>query len=231
MNTNWYEILNISEIETPAIVIYKDGVKYNIAQLLKMVNGDRNRLMPHIKTNKCSAVIHLIKDAGIKKVKASTLAEAELAAQAGMDQILIAHQLVGSKIEGLTTLTQKYTDTRFQIIIDNLPSAQRHQEAAKNTGIILDTYIDINNGMNRTGISYGDELKELVKSIQAAINLNFKGLHIYDGHHRDLDFELRRHKIETDIEEIEHYFNQLKSKNENLELICGGTPAFSTHAL
>ena len=49
---NWYEIENVNEIDSPALVIYPERVKKNIA-LIKTMIDDVNRLRPHVKTHKC----------------------------------------------------------------------------------------------------------------------------------------------------------------------------------
>ena len=67
-DSNWYKIENISKLDSPALVVYRERVRENIRQLKKMIDDPR-RLRPHIKTNKSEDVAKLMIDKGIQKFK------------------------------------------------------------------------------------------------------------------------------------------------------------------
>ena len=79
---NWYEIENVGELDSPALVIYPDRVKKNITTAIKMV-GNASRLRPHVKTHKSPEVTMMMLGAGITKYKCATIAEAEMLGQCG----------------------------------------------------------------------------------------------------------------------------------------------------
>ena len=79
---NWYEVDQVDQIDSPALLIFPERVKANIQTAIDMV-GDVNRLRPHVKTNKSPDVAKLMMDAGITKFKCATIAEAEMLAQCG----------------------------------------------------------------------------------------------------------------------------------------------------
>lgn len=226
---NWYEINNIEEIDSPSIVLYEDRLMFNLHTMLEMVDNNPSKLRPHIKTNKMPKVIERMLALGMHHLKASTIAEAEMAAKVGASSVLIAHQLVGPKIERLATLIERFPNTQFSTLIDNTHSLEALNKEASKRNIEVDFFIDINNGMNRSGIELGDDLNQLIKQIPAYSSLHFKGLHVYDGHLRDSDFTLRKSKIEADLKEVNALFERLKQNKPNLQLICGGTPTFSSH--
>ena len=60
-------------------------------------------------------------------------------------------------------------------------------------------------------------------------NLLFKGLHVYDGHLRDSEFKSRKQKVEDDLKTVNTLFSKLKRNNSELQLVCGGTPSFTSH--
>lgn len=91
MKNNWYPIQNLETVDSPSVVLYLDHLTYNIQKMVSLVDGDVQRLMPHIKTNKMPKVMQLLLDSGISNFKASTIAEAEIAAEAGAESVLIAH--------------------------------------------------------------------------------------------------------------------------------------------
>jgi len=226
---NWYEIENIEEIDSPSVVLYENRLMYNLNKMVAMVGGDSSRLMPHIKTNKMPEVIKRMLSLKINNFKASTIAEAEVAAEAGASSVLIAHQLVGPKIERFIALVLKFPKTKFSTIVDNINSAEKLNISGSNKNLLVNVFIDINNGMNRSGIKTGTNIDELIIQIEGFKNLYFNGLHVYDGHLRDSEYSVRKKKVENDFKEVNKLFKRLKQGHNKLQLICGGTPTFTAH--
>jgi len=231
MENNWYIIENVETVDSPSIALYLEHLKYNINEMISLVEGKTERLMPHIKTNKMPKVMELLLASGISNFKASTISEAEIAAEAGAKSVLIAHQLVGPKVDRFLSLIKHFPNTQFSTILDNMDSAELLNEKALEQGFTAHIYIDINNGMNRSGIEIGPGLDELMAYLKICNSLFFKGLHAYDGHLRDADFTIRKGKIEKGVKDVETYFEALRIDYPAAELICGGTPSFTSHAL
>src|SRR5919202_1186667 len=103
----WYQISNIDQLDSPALVVYPFRVKQNIDRLLAYVD-DVNRLRPHIKTHKSPDATQLLLQAGVRKFKCATIAEAEMLAQAGAPDVLLAYQPVGAKMGRLIALIKHY---------------------------------------------------------------------------------------------------------------------------
>jgi D-serine deaminase-like pyridoxal phosphate-dependent protein len=226
---NWYAIENITDIDSPSLVLYEDRLHYNLHKMLDMVHGDPSKIMPHVKTNKMPEVIKRMVALGIKNFKASTIAEAEITAQEGAKNILIAHQLVGPKISRFLSLVSHFPNTKFSTLLDNIDSAKLLNLMASEKNTVVDFYIDINNGMDRSGIKLGNELDDFIKDVHKLTSLSFKGLHVYDGHLRQPDFEQRKDKVEAGFKDINVLFLKLKEQYPQLKLICGGTPTFTSH--
>src|SRR6266851_7925628 len=89
-----YALKDTSEIFTPALLFYKDLIRRNIARAVEIA-GSPGRLRPHAKTHKTREIIRLELDAGITKHKCATLAEAEMLADCGVPDVLLAYNLVG----------------------------------------------------------------------------------------------------------------------------------------
>ncbi len=158
MDREWYHIKNIDEIDSPAFVVYIDRVKRNIHSIKSMID-DVSRLRPHIKTHKTKEIASLLLDAGILKFKCATIAEAELLGLAGAPDVLLAYQPVGPKLERFIKLIKVYPSTNFSCLVDNELSAKNISEAAAKENITIAVFIDLNVGMNRTGIDvYADVL-------------------------------------------------------------------------
>ena len=228
---NWYDIQNIDDIDSPSLVLYEDRLEYNLQKMLDMVEGNAIKLMPHVKTNKMPEVIKRMVALGISNFKASTIAEAEITAHEGAKSVLIAHQLVGPKITRFLTLVSNFPNTKFSTLIDNIDSAKLLNRLANEKNLTIDIYIDINNGMDRSGIKIGPDLDKLMKVISNSNSLLFKGLHVYDGHLRQPEFDIRKDKVEEGFMEVHKLFSQLTNRYTNLKLICGGTPTFTSHLI
>ncbi|NND52917.1 MAG: D-TA family PLP-dependent enzyme, partial [Flavobacteriaceae bacterium] len=207
---NWYDIDTIDEVDSPSLVLYEERLNFNLGKMLEMVNDDPSKLMPHIKTNKTAEVIRQMVNLGIKRFKASTIAEAELAAREGADSVLVAHQLVGPKINRFIALIQHFPTTKFAAILDNTDSLLALEKEAMNSNVSIDVYIDINNGMDRTGIEIGQGLNELIDQIKTSNTLKFKGLHIYDGQFRDPDYDDRHAQVESAMQQVLKLYEDLK---------------------
>jgi D-serine deaminase-like pyridoxal phosphate-dependent protein len=95
---SWYEINNINDFDSPALIIYKERVQQNIARAIQMT-GDASRLRPHVKTNKIAEVCNMMMKAGINKFKCATIAEAEMLGIIHAPDVLLAYQPVGVKIQ------------------------------------------------------------------------------------------------------------------------------------
>lgn len=229
MNKDTYKIENVEIVDSPSVVLYLENLRYNIKEMLSLVDRDPSRLMPHVKTNKMPKVMKLLLDSGISSFKASTIAEAEVAADVGADSVLIAHQLVGPKVDRFLKLMEHFPNTDFATILDNKHSANILNQKAMQLGLLIPVYIDINNGMNRSGIELGASLKELVSFLDTCNGLRFMGFHVYDGHLRDSDFDVRNQKIEKGLEAVNTYFDTFKREHPNIQMVCGGTPSFTSH--
>lgn len=224
MSENWFEIKNVNELDSPALVVFPERVKHNIQLAIAMI-GDVNRLRPHIKTNKSPDVARLMLAAGITKFKCATIAEAEMLAQCNAPDVLLAYQPLGPKLDRFISLIKKYPATKFSCLTDNIAAADEQGLSFVASDLTVPVFIDLNVGMNRTGISPGEKAIELAKHCSVVKGIILTGLHAYDGHIRDVDFEIKRQKSDE-------AFAAVQKLNETLKLstiIMGGSPAFSVH--
>src|SRR5258707_5463300 len=91
----WYEIENVDDVPSPALLIYRDRALENIRRMIRVVGGDVSRLRPHVKTHKLPELVTAQLDQGITRFKCATIAEAEMLAVAGAPDVLLAYQPVG----------------------------------------------------------------------------------------------------------------------------------------
>jgi D-threonine aldolase len=225
---NWFEVDNINEYDSPALLIYSGRVKENIRLLTDKINVQF--LRPHVKTNKIAEVCSMMMDADIKKFKAATIAEAEMLAMIKAPDILLAYPVNGPKIKRLISLIKKYPGSGFSCLVDQFEVAQNISGLFTNAKLQASVYIDLNVGMNRTGIM-PEEAVNLYSRMVSLPSINITGLHAYDGHLKVRDLETRTENC------VQAFAPVLKLKQEiekiaghPMTLIAGGSPTCFIHA-
>jgi D-threonine aldolase len=240
MSQAWYSIKNIDQLDTPALVVYPERVRENIRLAIEMV-GSADRLRPHVKTHKSPAVTRLMLEAGIRRFKCATIAEAEMLAGEGAPDVLLAYQPIGPKAGRLATLINKFPATSFGCLIDNADAAAAMAQVFAAAGLDVPVYLDINVGMDRTGIAAGPAALELYRTALRLEGITPVGLHAYDGHIRDTDPELRKQKCDAafaGVLSLQAAIGSLAEANRpaggpggaGLTIIAGGSPTFPIHA-
>ena len=230
MAKEWFDIKNLAEIDSPAFVVYIDRVKENI-RLIKTMIDDVSRLRPHIKTHKTKEICLLLLEAGITKFKCATIAEAELLGMAGAPDVLLAYQPVGPKLQRFIKLTKAYPATIFSCLTDNEITAKNISESAQNEMITIPVFIDLNAGMNRTGMDIASDVVKLYESISLLKGIDVKGFHLYDGNIKDPDLNKRKQESDLVFKRIDELKTQLLAKGfEEPVIVAGGTPTFPIHA-
>lgn len=225
----WYEINNTESVFTPAILVYPERIKENISRMIKIA-GSTERLRPHVKTHKMAGVVKFQVEQNITKFKAATLTELEMTAQNGGTDILLSYPLLGPDIQKYLEVIREYPETKFSVTVDAFDACADLTMAAVQNNICLDVFIDIDNGMHRTGALPEDAL-ELATKINVSEWLNLKGLHIYDGHIHVSDFEARKVACDNAFSEVNVLVERLRNlKIDAGELACGGTYSFPIHA-
>lgn len=228
-NQKWYKVEDAENIISPSLLVYPNRIEENLKTMIKIAGGT-NILRPHIKTHKIAEIIELQLKYGINKFKCATIAEAELLGSCGVEDILLAMQPVGVHIRRFFNLMSTFPNSKFSTIVDSEKVILEIAEIAeiKNTHVHL--WLDINNGMNRTGILPNNEAIQLYKKIDNHSHLIARGLHVYDGHIHISDYTSREKacdKAFNDVLELKKEIEKLGIKIKRI--VAGGTPTFPIH--
>lgn len=227
---NWYKIENEQEVDSPALLVYPERIKQNIALAISMI-GDVNRLRPHVKTHKTKEILQHQLEAGITKFKCATIAEAEMLGECGAPDVLMAYPLYGPKIVRFLALVVKFPDTRYSTIVDNELAATMLAGAAVAAGVALPVYIDLNLGMGRTGIQPGETALSLYRIFHQLAGLSIQGFHAYDGHVREVDLDKRKAICDRNFAPIADMVRVLHEEGiPKPRIIIGGSPSFPVYA-
>ena len=226
----WYNISNLDELDTPALVVYPDRVKNNIGILKGMIDNT-GRLRPHVKTHKSSDAVNLMLGAGITKFKCATIAEAEMLGICKAPDVLLAYQPIGPKLLRFIRLILSYPATRFSCLVDNIAAALEISAEASRSKVHIPVYLDLNVGMNRTGIAPGAAAIQLYADCSLLPGIKPIGLHAYDGHLHIADMDERKRKCDECFEPVLEMQAELKHLGyPEPVIVAGGSPSFPIHA-
>jgi D-serine deaminase-like pyridoxal phosphate-dependent protein len=226
---DWYQLSHPQEIDSPALLLFPERVKHNIQTAIRMA-GDVQRLRPHVKTNKSPDAVRLMQEAGIHKFKCATIAEAEMLGMVWAKDVLMAYQPTGPKLQRFIELIRHYPMTAYSCLTDNITIAKEQAEAFQQAGLQVPVYIDINVGMNRTGIVPGPAVIELMEFISQQSSVQRIGLHVYDGHIRNPGFEGKEKEVNDCYSAVEALLEDIEAAGLPApNVIVGGSPAFSVH--
>lgn len=223
----WYELENPDQTASPALLVFPDRIKENIERVINMAEGRLEKLRPHVKTSKIKEVCQMLLDQGIQQFKCATIAEAEMLAKINAPDILWAYQPVGPNIKRWIQLIKKYPESKFVCLVDNISTMNQLAEQARLKNLVINVYIDLNVGMNRTGV-FPDQAKILAEQTMEHIKL--KGLHAYDGHISDPDETVRNQQADEVYDIVSALKTDIQPLFENeLEIVIGGSPTYSNH--
>jgi len=227
---NNYHFHGEEVIDSPSLVYYQDIIEENIKKSVDLA-GSADRLWPHIKTHKMSALLKIQIGQGIVRFKCATIAEAELCAMAGVADALMAYPLVGPNIARFVKLREKYAGTNFWAIGDSLQQLGLLGKAVAASAVktAVSVLIDVNLGMNRTGV-LPEKLEQFYLDAIKIEGLSIKGFHCYDGHLGIRDISERKAAVSSASEKFWEVKNSLEKKGHDIPvLIMGGTPTFACH--
>jgi D-serine deaminase-like pyridoxal phosphate-dependent protein len=172
-----YRIEKVETLLTPALAIYPEIVDNNIAATVRLLGGDPNRWRPHLKTAKLGFIMRRLAERGVVQAKCSTTVELATACESGIRDVLLAYPVVGANADRVREIAADHPQVRISVLVEN--AGQLGAWKGSRVGI----FIDVNPGMDRTGIEQDRTaaILDLSRSIQSA-GLAFRGLHYYDGH-------------------------------------------------
>ena len=168
------------EIDTPALLIDLDIFEANIRTMADFFNTVNAELRPHAKTHKTPIIAHKQLEAGAIGITCAKLGEAEAMVHAGIRDVLIANQVVGSqKIARLINLAK---NSEIMVAVDDAENVDQLSAAAEAKGATLRLLIEVSTGMGRCGTAPGEQTLVLAQHILKSKGLKFEGLMGYEGH-------------------------------------------------
>jgi D-serine deaminase-like pyridoxal phosphate-dependent protein len=180
-----------NKIPTPALVLNYDMMQKNIETMARFAKENNVSLRPHVKTHKCPIIGKKQLEAGANGICVARVGEAEIFAQNGFDDILIANEVIElSQIKRLVELNKK---SLIRVCVDSEKNVLDLNKLASKKDANLEVLIEVDVGLGRNGVKPGEPALNLANFIKKQPNLKLMGLQGYEGHLTSvIDPELRK---------------------------------------
>jgi len=207
---------------TPALVIELDKFEANLLRHQRICGETGLRMRPHAKTHKCSEIAKRQVEAGAVGVCCATLHEAEVMTGAGIDGVLITSPVVGAaRIGRMIKLAAKAK--RFKLVADNPANLRAISEAASSLDATLEVLVDIDIGMQRTGVATPEDAVHLARLVSEAPNLTYRGVQAYSGRVQHInDLAERRDVYGAQLARLEIVIEALAAAGLPPAIVTGG---------
>lgn len=169
------------EVDTPALIVSEEILHRNIAEMASFAKSVGVGLRPHIKTHKTPQIARLQIAAGAIGITCAKVGEAEVMVnEAGVEDILLAYPTIGeSKYRRIVELMEK---ARIIVALDSLEAAESLSASMARHDRVIDVFIEVNTGQNRSGIMVGDDTVAFAQNIARQPNLKLAGIMTHEGH-------------------------------------------------
>ena len=170
----------LEALDSPQLLVDLDGVDANLRRMFAAARKYGVAVRVHFKSLKCAGLARYIAAAGADGFLCAKLNEAEVLADAGLTDVLIANQIVGPiKLRRLAELAKRAT---VRVCVDDPDNVAAIARAAAEAGVRIGVLVEVNIGMNRCGVEPGEPALALAKHVRSFPSLEFVGLQGYDGH-------------------------------------------------
>ncbi len=206
--------MRISQVPTPALLVDLDAFERNLDRMHSFFAERPCDVRPHIKAHKTPAIARLQRQAGCVGFCCATLSEAEVFADAGFDDLLIANEICDpNKIERLVALSKRVTLTTA---IDSRRSADLL------VGTELRVLIDVNVGLPRCGVP-PEGAVELAR-VATRNGLQIVGVMGYEGHATAVeDVAARAEVARASIGVLLGVVEALKAESYDISIVSAGS--------
>jgi D-serine deaminase-like pyridoxal phosphate-dependent protein len=217
-----YRVSSLEHVMTPALVLYPEIIASNVSRTIDLLDGNPDRWRAHIKTAKLADTLRRLLDHGVRNFKCATTLELLTACENGANDVLVAYPVMGANAQRVREIADRFRQVRISVLAEN--ELQIRQWIGSPVGIFL----DINPGMNRTGIEQrnNSEVLELIRAI-IRDKLEFRGLHYYDGQFGHEDEPQRTTAAHAGYDRLMQLVTEAARNAVQIsELITAGTPTF-----
>ena len=213
--------LTKDNLDTPFLWVDLDQLERNIDYLARYFKNAGVNWRPHIKGIRVPDIAQKAIAAGAIGVTCATLGEGEAMAAAGIQDILIANQVVSPrKIVRLADLRQ-HADVK--VAVDNRANVSELGVAASAKGVELGVLVELDTGMGRAGVLPGQPTLKLSRLVHQTPGMSFRGLMAWEGHTRAIaNLDQRREAIEKAVGLLTESAARCREAGLPVSIVSGG---------
>ena len=212
-----------ADIQTPCLVLDLDALERNIRKMGDYARAHGMRHRAHGKMHKSVDVLKLQMElGGAVGVCCQKVSEAEVFVRGGIKEVLVSNQVRDpAKIDRLARLPEQGAE--IIVCVDDVANIADLSAAAQRYGTRLGIFVEIDCGAGRCGVTTTPAVVEIVRAVEAAPNLSYRGIQAYQGAMQHMDsFEDRQAKIDAAVAQVKDAVDTLKSEGIDTELVSGG---------
>ena len=169
-----------ADVDTPALLVDLDVAERNVRGMAKVAAGAGVKLRPHTKTHKCPEIARWQVDAGASGITVAKLGEAEVMADAGFDDLLVAYPIWGRpKLERLRAIAER---ARVRVSLDSVEVAEGVGTVGQALGRPIPVLVEVDTGHHRLGRAPGEPSVALATEVAAVDGIELLGLITHGGH-------------------------------------------------
>lgn len=216
----------LDRLDTPALLLDLDAFEHNADTMATHIMARGLNWRPHAKAFKSPTIAHRLRAMGATGVTVAKVSEAEIMAGAGIEDLLIAHMVVGPAKAARLAALQRIANVRATV--DSPLQLPALSEAARNADVSIGLLIDVNLGMDRTGVETPEAAVALAKAIFAAPGIRLDGLMGYEGHTLLIpDPDAKREAIRQAIGRLREAVKAVKAAGFSCPIVsAGGTGSY-----
>ena len=178
--------MNIAALDTPALAADLDVLERNIKGMATYCHQLDIPLRVHTKTHKVPEIAKLQIAAGSQGITCQKLGEAEVMVDAGIDNILIPYNIVGTpKLKRLTALTKR---ARITVALDSEETATGISQQALADSCVVPVIVELDTGSGRCGVQSPQKAQHLARQIVKMPGIDFQGVMTYPSNVRAKPF-------------------------------------------
>ena len=172
--------MTVDDLDTPALLVNLDAFERNVERMAGTFRQAGVSWRPHTKGIKVPAIAQRLIDAGAIGVTCAKVSEAEVMANGGIRDILIANQVVGEK--KVKRLAELCRIADVIVAVDTAAGVAELDRAAGVAGTRPRVVVEVDTGMHRCGVEPGQAVVDLASVVASASHLRFAGVMAWEGH-------------------------------------------------
>jgi D-serine deaminase-like pyridoxal phosphate-dependent protein len=214
-----------SELPTPALVLDVDAMRANVAAMAAW-SREHAAIRPHFKAHKSLEIAREQIAAGAIGITAATVWEARALVAGGIDDILVANEVVGPAKWAI--LAELGREARMTVGVDDPEAAAALAAAARAQGSTVDALVEVDVGMHRGGVRSVQDALTVARAVANLEGIRFRGVMGYEGHVvLEPDRRRRADLAQQAMDRLAQYVRALEADGHAVEVVsAGGTNTY-----